>query len=174
MAKQQMTDEEKQAREMAKAEKARVRELKRAEREANRPPKHQAKLDRAMAQLPVLSVGEGLAVSDLTEKFNLDELEKIASHLNFHVRSMQTHNAVSQTLEVGQTVRIKSGSQKHLGKVGVVSRAQRIRCYVTLPNVAREVYLFTSDVELLDASTEGEAVAIQDAESENQTVAEAV
>jgi hypothetical protein len=35
---------------------------------------------------------------------------------------------------------------------GSVTKAQRIRCYVTVPGVKREVYCFTSDIEVLEAT----------------------
>lgn len=142
-----LTDEEKNARDLAKVEKARLRAEKKTEREANKPPKHQAKLDRARSQLPELNEAEQYFFDKLVGELPPGQLEKVSAHLAFHVRQTQTANAVETTLTVGQTVRIVSGNQKHLGKVGVVSRAQRIRCYVNVPNVDREIYLFTSDVE---------------------------
>lgn len=168
-----LTEAEKQEKEQAKAEKARIRAEKKAEKEANRPPKHQAKLDRARKQLPELNDAEQSIFDRLVHEFPLRQLEKISAHLNFYVRQEQTRNAVATDGEVtvGQTVRIRSGNTRHMGKVGVVTRAQRIRCYVSVPNVDKEIYLFTSDVEpvtdetveMVDSQTgvnEVEAVAV--------------
>ena len=159
-----LTEEEKQVKATEKAEKARVRAEKKADREANKPPKHQAKLDRAKSQLPELSAPERAVFDKLVGGATPAELEKLSAHLAFHVRQLQTVTAVSASLEVGQTVRIVSGNQKYLGAVGVVSRSQRIRCYVSIPNVGKEIYLFTSDVvpvndvdaETVDVSVEND------------------
>ncbi len=164
-----LTEEDKKVKAEEKAEKARIRAEKKAQKEANKPPKHQAKLDRAKAQLPELNDAESHYVERLTSEFPLHQLEKIAAHVNFFVRQEQTKNAVaSEELKVGQTVRIKSGNQKHLGKIGVVSRSQRIRCYVEVPGVDKEIYLFTSDVELVkDENVENLA---QNDTSQDETV----
>lgn len=161
-----LTDEEKQNRDNAKAEKAKVRAEKKAEREANKPLKHQAKLDRARAQLPELEPVAQEMFDLLVRDYTADHLETLSAHLSFHVRQLQTRTAVDSTLAVGQTVRIKSGNQRHLGKVGVVTRAQRIRCYVSVPNVEKEIYLFTSDVEPI-ANDNVESVDMDD--DKNQT-----
>lgn len=133
-----------------KAEKARVREEKRAAKAAATPGKHTAKLMRVKGQLPKLSLPEQKFYDDVVAGCTPDELERIASHLSYHVREEQTKRAVAAVVEVGQTVRIRSGNQRYTGLLGTVSRANRIRCYVNIPNVDKDIYLFTSDVESVD------------------------
>lgn len=168
-----LTEEQKKERDekkaAARAEKARIREEKRVEREANRLPKHQAKLERARAQLPVMPDAVQELFATVTADYDLDQLEILSAHLLFFVREEQTKTAVSRTLEVGETVRIRSGNQKHLGKIGVVSRSNRIRCYVSVPDVEREIYLFTSDVE--PVGNDNAVELTEDGSSEEQRVA---
>lgn len=167
-----LSDEEVQTRLDEKNEKARVRAEKKALKEASKLPKHQAKLDRAKLQLPVMDESLKQTFDDFVVSYEFSELETFASHLNFYVREKQTQNAVSTTVEVGQTVRIKSGNQKHLGKIGVVSRSQRIRCYVSLPNLEKEIYLFNSDVEPVSNDNEDvQSVDVDNAENDNLDVA---
>jgi len=155
-----LTEEEKKVKEEAKAIKAEERAKKKLEKEANKPPKHQAKLDRARSKLPELAPVAQEMFDTLVQDYTPEHLEGLSAHLAFHVRQQQTHAAVQTELKVGQTVRIKSGNQKHLGKVGVVSSSQRIRCYVTIPNVDKDVYLFTSDVEPVAANDVAETVEV--------------
>jgi len=171
MSNKKLSDEEKAQRQVVKdnekALKAEARAQKKAAKLANVKPKHQAKLDRAFAQLPPLNDAEQAAFDKLIGGATPAELEKLAAHLNFHVRLQQTRTAVESTLTVGQTVRIKSGNQKYVGSLATVTRSQRIRCYVTVPNSDKEIYLFTSDVE---AVTVDEAESLQNDVVDNDSV----
>jgi hypothetical protein len=75
----------------------------------------------------------------------------LALHIQHFNRVKATERALDQRVVQGTPVRIIGGDPKFMGMTGTVTKAQRIRCYVTVPGAKREVYLFTSDVEVLEA-----------------------
>lgn len=132
-----------------KAERDAARALKQAERAealANRTP-HMGKVEKAAAKLPVLGENAQHFMNDITANCSAADVAAIAAHLQHFNRVSATSRALSQKLEVGMTVKIVSGDARYLGRVGVLDRVQRIRCFVTLEGVNKDVYLFTSDVE---------------------------
>jgi hypothetical protein len=149
-AKLKAREDERNAR---KAERDAARALKKAEREsalAARTP-HMGKVEKAAAKLPALGdVAQGF-MNDITANCSAADVAALAAHLQHFNRVSATSRALSQKLEVGMTVRIVSGDARYLGRVGVLDRVQRIRCFVTLEGVNKDVYLFTSDVEPCEA-----------------------
>lgn len=145
------------AREAKKSERATASAAKKAEKQAAREakaaakqPAHLAKLAKAEAKLPALTP-ETIAFMSAASGLSAVELQTAAEHLAFKARSMQTSSALTTKIEQGDTVTIMTG--KHAGKVGTVSEAKRIRCFVTVPGVERPVYLFTSDVTKVGTET---------------------
>jgi hypothetical protein len=155
-----LTDEEKAARQAArdaeratkKAEREAARAAKKAARDNERKTPHMSKVEKAASKLPALSEAAQLAVNDITANFGASTVSAIAAHLQHFNRVKATERALSQTISTGDTVRIVSGDSRFIGQTGEVFKAQRIRCYVTVPGAKKPVYLFTSDVELVSAA----------------------
>lgn len=136
------------AREAKRAQMAKEREERRAAK-ASQPkgPAHMKKIDRAASRLPTLSDSAQLLFNEATTNFSAEQITAISLHLQHFNRVKATERALGQKVEVGQTVKIIAGDPKFVGMTGTVSKSQRIRCYVTVPGIKRDVYCFTSDVE---------------------------
>lgn len=124
------------------------RAAKTAERGEAKTP-HMKKIEKAAAALPVMSVTAQAFFGDITTNLSAEQVTSLALHLQHFNRVKATERALKQELEAGQQVRIVGGPTKHVGKIGTVDRAQRIRCFVNIPGVRKPVYLFTSDVEAI-------------------------
>ena len=114
-------------------------------------PVHMKKVERAASKLPGLNEQMTLLFNEATTNFSAEQLTALALHLQHFNRVKATERALDQRVVQGTPVRIIGGDPKFMGMTGTVTKAQRIRCYVTVPGVKREVYLFTSDVEVLEA-----------------------
>ena len=123
------------------------------EKEKQAKPAHMKKIDRAAGKLPALNDQLQLLFNEATTNFGAAQLTALALHLQHFNRVKATERALGQKLESGVSVRIIGGDPKFIGMTGTVSKAQRIRCYVEVSGVNKPVYLFTSDVELLDSSS---------------------
>ena len=137
-AKQAQLKSEREARKQAKA----------AEK-ANGKPAHMKKIDRAAGKLPSLNDQMQLTFNEVTSNFSAEQITALALHLQHFNRVKATERALDQKIVVGQEVRIIGGDPKYVGLIGTVAKAQRIRCYVTVPGFKREVYCFTSDVQVI-------------------------
>ena len=109
-------------------------------------PAHISKVEKLAATLPKLSTA-GQAVYDQAAALQRSEIELVVAHLSCLARKDATIAAASTTLKVGQRVEVIGGQAKYIHAVGTVSKVQRIRCFVTLDDTGRDVYLFTSDVQ---------------------------
>jgi hypothetical protein len=160
-----LTDEEKAARltqrETERAERKATRDAaraaKQADRAANRAPAHMKKVAKAAEKLGSLNDAAQLIFGDATSNLAASQVAILALHLQHFNRVKATERALNQAIEAGQTVTIIGGDPRFIGKTGTVSKAQRIRCYVTLEGVAKPVYLFTSDVQVNAATPAVEA-----------------
>jgi len=140
------------------AERAEAKKLRDAEREARRAakavapkgPVHMKKIAKAAAKLPALASEMQRLFDEATTNFSAEQVTALALHLQHFNRTQATERALSQRVEAGSNVRIVGGDPRFIGKLGTVDRAQRIRCYVNVPGFKRPVYLFTSDVELVE------------------------
>lgn len=130
-----------------KAMKDRIRTEKRAERDASKPKPHLAKVLKAAARLPTLGTKARGLFNEITVNLPAVEAASLAMHLVHFNRANATQRAIGQKLEVGQPVRVIGGDPRFIGMMGNVSRAQRIRAYVTLPGVKKDIYVFISEVE---------------------------
>jgi len=156
-ARKKATDEEKAAKLAVRAQKQAQLKADREARKAAKAqqpkgPAHMKKIDRAASKLPELNDQTQLLFNEATTNFSSGQLTALALHLQHFNRVKATERALSQKVEVGSRVRIIGGDPKFIGMTGTVSKAQRIRCYVSVPGVKREVYCFTSDVELVASS----------------------
>lgn len=151
-AKTQKSEALKLARDAAKKQREEQRTLRKAEKEAAKASgraAHMKKVDRAAERLPSLASEQlNNLFNEVTTNFSAAQVAALALHLQHFNRVKATERALSQRIETGSNVRIVGGDPKYIGKTGVVSKAQRIRCYVEVPGVRKPVYLFTSDVEL--------------------------
>lgn len=159
-----LSDEERAARkeklEAERAERKAARELKtaaaKAEREAekaNHKP-HMKKIETAASRLPALDETAQLILNEATASLSAAQLVALSAHIDLHNRIQATTRAVTQKLEIGDQVRVVSGNARYLGRIGTISEAKRIRCFVDIEGVERPVYLFTSDVELVSVADE--------------------
>jgi hypothetical protein len=135
-----------------------AKEAERAEKlalaQANRKPAHMSKVEKAAERLPKLDGTAEHLFTDATANLSRDQVTALALHLQHFNRAQATERALSAKLEVGANVRITGGDPRFIGLTGELSKVQRIRCYCTVPGLDRDVYLFTSDVEVLAAETE--------------------
>ncbi len=144
-----------------KAQRNADREARKAQRDAERAarklakasqpkgPAHMKKLDRAAGKLPSLNDQMQLTFNEVTTNFSAEQVTALALHLQHFNRVKATERALGQKVEAGMTVRIIGGDPRFIGMTGTVNKAQRIRCYVDVPDVRKPVYLFTSDVEVV-------------------------
>ena len=156
-----LTPEERQARldayEAAKAERAAKRAAAKAQKEAERAayraanPPHMAKVNKAAENLPEMSSEAQEFFDSLTGDLTPADIFVLSENLNHYVRAERTKASADMNLNVGDKVRIKSGSPKHVGTEGLVTKAQRIRCFVDVGE-NKPVYLFNADVEVLEAA----------------------
>lgn len=146
------------AREAKKAELAEQRAQKKAERQqkkaarlANKGPAHMAKVEKAASRLPSLNESANLLLEEATRNLNSTQVLALAAHLQHSVRVAATSAATnSGRVQVGAKVKMIGGDPRFLGMTGVVSKSQRIRCYVALEGREKPVYTFTSDVQPLE------------------------
>jgi len=140
-------------REAKKQELASAREARRVAKAAqSKEPAHMKKLDNAASKLPKLNEEMQLLFNETITNFNATQITALALHLQHFNRVKATERALGQKVEAGSQVRIIGGYPKFIGMTGTVSKAQRIRCYVSVSGVKRDVYCFTSDVELVTSA----------------------
>ena len=142
------------------AEREAAREIRKAEREArraaksstaaDRKPVHMKKVQNAAARLPELNDNMQLVFNEITANFSASQITAIALHLQHFNRAKATERATSQTVTTGTRVRVIGGDPKFIGREGTVELARRIRCFVNVPGNNKPVYLFTSDVEVIE------------------------
>jgi len=147
-AKAQKAEALKLAREAAKVRRDAERNARRAAKES-KGPVHMKKVEKAASRLPGLSQAAQILFTDITTNLSAEQVSAVALHLQHFNRSKATERAVSQTLAVGSRVRIVTGDPRYIGREGTVETVRRIRCFVTLPDTQKPVYLFTSDVEVV-------------------------
>jgi len=155
------SDEEKAAKQAAKdaeratrkAEREVLRATKKAEKDAARKPAHMSKVEKAAEKLPELNAEAQNALNEITSNFTAAQVSALASHLQYFNRVKATERALTQKLTAGDTVRIVSGDARFIGCEGTVTKSQRIRCYCSVPGAKKDVYLFTSDVEVIAQAT---------------------
>lgn len=144
--------------EAVKARRAAEREVRTAEREKRREEKrqksrnadvHMKKVETARKKLPSLNEETRQLFERATSNFDKVQLEALALHLQFHNRLQSTIRAPSKPIPVGTEVRIVSGDHRYIGLTGTISRSQKLRSHVVVPGRSREVYTFTSDLEVV-------------------------
>lgn len=113
--------------------------------------KRRTKLEIAAEKLPSMNEIVTESFNELSAKLESNDLDALAAHLAFESRRRRLEASLSNTVEVGKVVRVVSGPLDLVGKTGVVTESKRVRCYVEIDG--DRVYLFHSDVELVDGET---------------------
>lgn len=149
---------EKAAAKLAKQElRLAAAEQKRAERASAPPrPPRVSKLDRAADRLPVLSEG----ASGFINSLDVGDYLSVIKHLQFKLRTTATVDNTQVGLKAGQVVRILGGNHKFVGQLGTITKARRVRCYVTPVGSERELYLLTGEVEAVETQTVAEEMVL--------------
>jgi multidrug efflux pump subunit AcrA (membrane-fusion protein) len=157
-----LTDEERAQRktdyEQAKAERAAARAAKKAEKAAElarqraENPPHLAKVRKAAEQLPGMSEDASSMFESVTGGLSVDDIFTLGQHLAHFVRVERTKEALNANLNEGDKVLILSGHPKFVGQEATLTKVQRIRCYAQVEGSEKPIYLFTSDVRLLEAA----------------------
>jgi len=143
--------------EAARAARKVEREAKKAEREATRAAAksspgsaHMKKVEKARAKLPTLSSEAELLYTEIVGNYGSHMVATIAEHLKLHIRMSATKRAAEgAALPVGTTVRIIGGDPKFANKVGTVVKSQKLRSFVKVEGVRKDVYVFTSDLKVI-------------------------
>lgn len=143
--------------EAQRAERKAAREAKKAEREATRAAAksapgsaHMKKVEKARAKLLPLSSEAELLYSEIIGNFGGPMVNAIAEHLKLHVRMSATKRATEgAALPIGTTVRIINGDAKYLNMVGTVVKSQKLRSFVKVEGVRKDVYVFTADLKVV-------------------------
>ena len=154
VARPKMTDAEKAAKQAArdaekaakKAERDAARTQKRAEKDAGKAPAHMKKVQAAASKLGNLTDAAQLLLNEITATLPAAQVATLPAHLTHFNRVKATERSLAQKLEVGQQVTIVGGEPRYLGKVGTLSKVQRIRAYVEVPGIEKAIYVFTADV----------------------------
>ena len=134
----------KESRELARA----ARQAAKAATSANKKPAHMAKVDRAASRLPSLNETARTVVEDITSNYSSEQITAVAMHLQHFNRVAATKRALGTKVTTGDRVTIVGGDPRFVGRIGTVSKAQRIRCFVSVEGVAKPVYCFTSDLKV--------------------------
>jgi len=133
---------------IAKEAKRVAREAKREAKRADKAPAHMAKVLRAASKLPVLDENAATIFNEITSSFTRAQVAAMAEHLVHFNRVMATTGALGVKLEAGTSVTVIGGDSRYVGMEGVITKAQRIRCYVEIAGFKKPVYLFSSDVSV--------------------------
>ncbi len=141
---------EKEREDRAAARKAES-DKKKAAATANRGTPHMSKVEKAAAGLAPMDAETQAYFDQIKGELGQAQIDTLLAHLAFLSRRSATEGSLDVKLEAGQQVRIVSGPAKLIGKVGIVEKAQRIHCYVSLEGASKPAYLFNYNVSPLPA-----------------------
>lgn len=113
---------------------------------------HMSKVDKAAEKLPSITAQANEVLQNAIINLTSVELATLALHIQHYNRVKATERAVETKLAVGHTVTVIGGDPRYIGKVGVATKVQRIRCYVEVDGLNKPLYLFTSDVKVTTAA----------------------
>lgn len=110
---------------------------------------HMKKVEKVRTKLLPLSSEAELLYTEIIGNFGGPMVAAIAEHLKLHVRLSATQRATEgKALSVGTTVRIIGGEAKYLNRVGTVVKSQKLRSFVKVDGVRKDVYVFTADLKV--------------------------
>lgn len=140
-----------------RAERKAAREAQKVLRDAERATTkaagsaHMKKVENARARLPQLSAEAELTYNEIIGNYSGPTVAAIADHLKLYVRLSATQRAsAGAAIPVGTTVRIVGGDSKYIDSVGVVTKSQKLRSFVKVEGVRKDVYVFTSDLSVVE------------------------
>ena len=136
----------KAAREAAKAEKRAAKEAEKA----SKKPAHMKKVARAAGKLPPISSAASATLDEITTNLSRNDIAALALHLQHFNRMKATEMSTGRRFKAGQRVRIVAGDLANIGKVGTIESARPLRVFVNVPGAKKPVYVFTSEVELVE------------------------
>ena len=155
-AKAQKTEALKAARVAAKAVRDAEREKRREEKAAaaaNKKPTHMKKVLRAESKLPAMGADAARLMDEITTNLSRNDIAALALRLQHFNRMKATEMSAGRRFKAGQRVRIVAGDLENVGKVGTIDSARPLRVFVNVPGVKKPVYVFTSEVELVEETS---------------------
>ena len=111
---------------------------------------HLKKVSRAASKLPVLSDSAQALLDEVKTNLGRVEQSSLALHIQHFVRLKATEMSAGRRFRNGQKVRIVAGDLNFIGAVGTVESARPLRCFVNVPGAKKPVYVFTSELELVE------------------------
>ena len=112
------------------------------------------KVENARSKLMTLNSEAELVYNEITANYSGVMVNAIAEHLKLYVRMSSTQRAQSgAAFPIGTKVTITGGDPKHIGKVGIVTKSQKLRTFVDVGE-RKEVYIFTTDAKMIAADAE--------------------
>jgi transcription antitermination factor NusG len=133
-----------------------ARSARRAEKEAeksNKKPAHMKKVMRAGNKLPVMTPDAARVMDEITTNLGRNDIAALALRLQHFNRMKATEMSMGRRFKNGQQVRIVAGDLDNLGKIGTIDSARPLRVFVNVPGVKKPVYVFTSEVELVEETS---------------------
>ena len=141
-----LTDKELKAELKAKKKAERLAKI---EENKNRP----SKLERTFMNLPELNK-DAKDIVELAKVLHENDMNCIIKHLQYYIKQA-THKKVADIRTTvrnpvipGDVVKIVGGDPSYVGKIGIVDRVQRVRCFVEIDQ-RKPVYIYLSDVEVI-------------------------
>lgn len=151
-----------EARRSARAAERQSKALAKAASKASNPgiPSFQRKINKLQAALPP-STPNLQQLSQYLTNFSDVELTNALQYVEFERRCRglratgEARMSNDVALKVGDKVRIKNcNARKFIGQVGIVTLVRRIRAFVEVPGFDTKAYVFSTDVDLLEARGE--------------------
>lgn len=133
-----------------------ARSARRAEKESeksNKKPAHMKKVMRAGNKLPGMTPDAARVMDELTTNLGRNDIAALALRLQHFNRMKATEMSMGRRFKNGQQVRIVAGDLDNLGKIGTIDSARPLRVFVNVPGVKKPVYVFTSEVELVEETS---------------------
>lgn len=119
------------------------------ERKKPEKPAHMTKVEKVAAQLPPLS-SDASVLFAAANNMSTSDITSLVAHLNIVIRRRGVvavaQGTASPAVKPGARVSVRGGQAKFIGQSGIVTRVQRIRCYVRLDGRDKDDYFFIADV----------------------------
>lgn len=139
-------------------EERRQRTEARTAKKADSPPRsrstgpvHMKKVESARARLPGLGVVASRIFDEAATVLDSTQLEALAAHLQFHNRRAATTAAPAKPIPVGTQVTIVGGDHRFVGQVGTVTKSQKLRSFVSVAGMKKDLYTFTAHLSPVES-----------------------
>jgi hypothetical protein len=124
-----------------------ARAVKRAEKQeaaASFVP-HIGKILAAGANLPELGE-DATEVLSMFQSLSISDRAALAAHVNHTIREAQTLMSLTTSLHKGQIVQVTGGDPRYIGMIGTLTDVRRIRSFVQVAGMDKQLYVFSADV----------------------------